>query len=70
MFMATKTTTPPAEPEAFVRIRTLTPVRYDGQDMAEAQLLELNASAADALVAAGLAEPVPAEPEPPEVPAP
>ena len=53
-----------------MRIRTLTPVRYDGQDMAEAQLLELNASAADALVAAGLAEPVPAEPEPAELPAP
>jgi hypothetical protein len=34
--------------------------------MAEAQLLELNASAADALVAAGLAEPVAPEPEVPE----
>jgi hypothetical protein len=66
MFMATKKTTQPAEPEAFVRIRTLTPVRYDGRDMAEARVLELNASAADALVAAGLAEPVAPEPEVPE----
>jgi len=61
--MATKKPTPtPAEPEALVQIRTLTPVRHDGQDMAEAQVLEVNASAADELVAAGLAEFVRADP--------
>jgi len=45
-----------AEPEAMVQIRALTPVRHDGQDLPEAQVLEVNASAADELVAAGLAE--------------
>jgi len=55
--MATKKPTPTvAEPEAMVLIRVLTPVRHDGQDLGEAQVLEVNASAADELVAAGLAE--------------
>ena len=45
-----------AAPEAFVRIKVLTPVRHDGQDMPEHQVQELNASAAQELVAAGLAE--------------
>lgn len=57
-----KTIQPPAAPEAMVQIRTLTPVRHDGQDMAEAQVLEVNASAAEELVAAGLAELVRADP--------
>lgn len=61
--MATKKPDPiPAAPEALVQIRALTTVRFDGQDMAEAKVLEVNASAAHALVAAGLAELVRADP--------
>lgn len=60
--MATKKPNPvPVEPEVMVRIRALTPLRHDGQDMAETQELEVNASAADELVAAGLAERLDAE---------
>jgi hypothetical protein len=55
--MATKKPAPtPAEPEDFVRVRALTPVRHDGQDLPEAKVLEVNASAAEELVAAGLVE--------------
>lgn len=54
--MATKKKTEPAEPEAFVRVRALTPLRHDGDDAAEGQEFEVNASAADELVAAGLVE--------------
>lgn len=38
-----------------VRIKPLTTVRHNGQDMPEAQVLEVNASAAYELVSAGLA---------------
>lgn len=55
--MATKKPVDPAaaEPEAFVRIRALTPLRHDGDDAPEGMEFEVNASAAAALVAAGLA---------------
>lgn len=54
--MATKKPTQPAEPEAFVRVRALTPLRHDGQDAPEGLVFEVNATAAQELVAAGLAE--------------
>lgn len=56
MFMATKKKTQPAEPEAFVRVRALTPLRHDGDDAAEGGEFEVNTTAAEELVAAGLAE--------------
>jgi hypothetical protein len=58
--MATKKPTP-AEPEAMVRLRALTPLRYDGQDVPETFEFEMNSSAAEELVLSGLAEFVPAE---------
>lgn len=45
-----------AEPEAFVRVRALTPLRHDGQDAPEGLMFEVNATAARELVQAGLAE--------------
>lgn len=62
--MAAKKPTPPAaQAEAMVRIKVLTPVRHDGQSLGEHQVLEVNASAADALVAAGLAAFVRVDPD-------
>lgn len=43
-------------PETLVRVRPLTPLRLDGQDAPQGEVIEVQASAARALVAAGLVE--------------